>query len=79
MDAPKCGICGEKEWNHSCSGAESLSNLPAQEHTETYISVDLRSPEVIELSGRVDALEARVEKLETRKKYQRDYMRKKRA
>jgi len=28
MDAPRCRICGIAEFNHSCAGSESLSNLP---------------------------------------------------
>ena len=28
MEAPKCRICGKREYSHSCGGAESLSNLP---------------------------------------------------
>lgn len=29
MKAPKCTVCGKREWNHTCAGSESLSNLPA--------------------------------------------------
>ena len=54
--------------------------LPAQEHIETKaeLSIDLRQP-IDKLESRIAALEERVERLEARKRYMREYQRRRRA
>ena len=86
MDAPKCRICGKVEWNHSCSGAASLSNLPAEAARKKKSKLKLKPDnsnlaEVIDqgIHERLVILEALVaELIEARKKrsvYMKNYMR----
>ena len=75
MKAPKCKICGTAEFNHSCSGDPGLSNLPDKKAPKKPRN-DPRVPQPkgMGVEDRLDELESRVDKLEYRKKYMRQYM-----
>ena len=89
MDAPKCRICGKREFNHSCSGGESLSNLPPVHdapkplrtvpHHGLAPASEYQDPTAVGLEGRVEALEKLVAELcegrRKRSEYMKGYMR----
>ncbi len=83
MDAPKCRICGEREFNHVCSGAEIAEATAASTRKPAGLKKKskpgVEGVSLSELVARVESLEARVGELESRKKYMRDYQRARRA
>lgn len=92
MEAPKCRICGKREYNHACAGdGTPLSNLPARKPGKSRLKLTTTG-EVIteqpgvslsELSARVAALEKIVDELlsgkRKRSEYMREYQRDRRA
>ncbi len=82
MDAPLCKLC-EKRHYGSCAQAITPSEPRARKSAKSLRSEKKSSepdiPSFNDLWRRLESLEARVEKLESRKKYQRDLMRRRRA
>lgn len=82
---PKCDECGRRHWySEPCLGKPVTDDSPPVDYEKpvTYPvnPNDLSDRELIrEALARIESLEDRVEKLESRKKYQREYMRERRA
>ncbi len=95
MEAPKCRnfpSCGKRHYGDCGSGAsgerpdgssrkKSAAKKKSQEKKLLGRAKAAPTPEikVDELLARLESLESRVEKLETRKRYQRELMRKRRS
>lgn len=79
MDAPKCKICGKREFNHSCSGAVGLSNLPADTEAGAkkfeYDLLDISPADAENCPVCGASLKAK----ERRREYMRNYMRNRRT
>ena len=87
MDAPKCRICGKREFNHICAGDATAPDRPARNKAarpksakpvfDRSVVRPVKSDE--EILARLESVEERLSVLEKRKTYNRDYMRRKRA
>ena len=79
MDPPKCPLCERRHWSKDgCKGVVATT-VGTAKVTPLKANPRRSVPGAMSIEDRLDDLEDRVEKLEKRKKYQRDYMRKKRA
>ena len=79
MDAPKCKLCGKRHYGMCKGGDVPGSDKPIKMAKRTPLPKQTSHATAGEILDRLDDLDARVEKLETRKAYQREYMKKRRA